>query len=62
MKTCLVIILLFVNESFVWFQTSLYPYVCKYMSYPVGHPECLIGPKLNGYNMDNLEGLSVALY
>ena len=22
-----------------------------------GHPECLIEPKLNGYNVDNLEGV-----
>ena len=27
------------------------------MKYPVGHPRCLIGPNLDGYNIHNLEGI-----
>ena len=29
----------------------------KYKHYPVGHPTCLIGPKLSGYNINDLEGV-----
>ena len=38
-------------------QTSLYPYVCKRKAFPTGHPKCLIGPKLNGYSVNDLEGV-----
>lgn len=31
--------------------------MCKYKHYPVGHPTCLVGPILDGYTIDNLEGL-----
>ena len=44
--------------SFVFFfQTSLYPYVCKRMAYPVGHPKVLIGSELSNYNIKDLEGM-----
>ena len=37
--------------------TSLYPYVCKRKTYPIGHPKCLIGPELQGYTVNNIGGL-----
>lgn len=38
---------------------SLYPYVCKNKHYPIGHPKCLIGPKLRdmGTDINKFEGL-----
>ena len=50
------------NVIFYFFQTSLYPSVCKRMKYPVGHPRCLIGPSLDGYNIHNLEGVVRCTY
>ena len=35
---------------------SLYPYVCKNKHYPVGHPQCLMGPNLTGMNFTEFEG------
>ena len=35
---------------------SLYPYVCKWKKYPIGHPEVIIGPKLHGRSVDEFEG------
>ena len=31
---------------------SLYPYVCKYKHFPIGHPRCLISPDLSKFGMD----------
>ena len=38
-------------------QVSLYPFVCKWKKYPVGHPEIIIGPKLRGRSVEEFEGL-----
>ena len=34
---------------------SLYHYVCKSKHNPVGHPRCLIGPKLRGLDVNSYE-------
>ena len=31
---------------------SLYPFICKWKTFPVGHPECIVGPKLAAYGTD----------
>ena len=31
---------------------SLYPFVCKWKTFPSGHPECIMGPKLAQYGTD----------
>ena len=45
-----------VNEKIHYYDfTSLYPYVCKYGKYPIGHPKRIINPDSN--DITNIEGL-----
>ena len=47
------------NEEIHYYDfTSLYPYVCKYGRYPIGHPECITDKeRLKSNDISNYEGL-----
>ena len=36
---------------------SLYPYICKYGKFPVGHPEVFVGEACNNLNLTTIDGL-----
>lgn len=46
------------NEKIHYYDVcSLYPYVLKYYSMPIGVPKVLIGEELNGRTVENIDGI-----